>query len=72
MSAFYGARDDAQSTATIHRALDLGVTMFDTADMYGPWTNERLVGERWRPAGRAVIATKSARRSTTTATGPGG
>ncbi len=44
MSAFYGARDDAESTATIHRALDLGVTFLDTADMYGPWTNERLVG----------------------------
>ena len=56
---FYGARSDAQSTATIHRALDLGVTMFDTADMYGPWTNERLLGRAL--AGlrdRAVIASK--------------
>jgi aryl-alcohol dehydrogenase-like predicted oxidoreductase len=44
MSAFYGAHDDAESTATLHRALDLGVTFFDTADVYGPWTNERLVG----------------------------
>jgi aryl-alcohol dehydrogenase-like predicted oxidoreductase len=44
MSAFYGARDDTESTATIHRALDLGVTLLDTADMYGPHTNERLVG----------------------------
>lgn len=44
MSAFYGPRDDAQSTATLHRALDLGVTLLDTADMYGPHTNERLVG----------------------------
>ena len=44
MSAFYGPHDDAQSTATIHRALDLGVTLLDTADMYGPHTNERLVG----------------------------
>ncbi len=44
MSEFYGARDDAQSTRVIHRALDLGVTMFDTADMYGPFINEELVG----------------------------
>jgi len=44
MSAFYGVRDDTESTATIHRALDLGVTLLDTADMYGPHTNERLVG----------------------------
>lgn len=44
MSAFYGAFDDAESTATLHRALDLGVTFLDTADAYGPYTNERLVG----------------------------
>ena len=44
MSAFYGAFDDAESTATISRALDLGVTFLDTADVYGPFTNERLVG----------------------------
>src|SRR6476659_4683026 len=45
MSEFYGAGDDAQSTAVIHRALDLGCTFLDTADMYGPFTNERLVGQ---------------------------
>ena len=45
MSAFYGAFDDAESTATLHRALDLGVTFLDTADAYGPWTNEQLVGK---------------------------
>ena len=44
MSEFYGMSDDAESMATIHRALDLGVTLLDTADMYGLFTNERLVG----------------------------
>ena len=44
MSEFYGAGDDAHSIEVIHRALDLGCTFLDTADMYGPFTNERLVG----------------------------
>ncbi|HXB60412.1 MAG TPA: aldo/keto reductase, partial [Candidatus Acidoferrales bacterium] len=44
MSEFYGGRDDAESMSTIHRALDLGVTLLDTADMYGPYINEELVG----------------------------
>jgi aryl-alcohol dehydrogenase-like predicted oxidoreductase len=44
MSDFYGARDDDESVATIRRALDLGVTFLDTSDMYGPFTNEQLVG----------------------------
>ena len=44
MSEFYGAGDDTRSTETIRRALDLGVTFLDTADMYGPYTNEQLVG----------------------------
>lgn len=44
MSEFYGSADEAEATATIHRALDLGVTLLDTADMYGPFTNEYLVG----------------------------
>jgi aryl-alcohol dehydrogenase-like predicted oxidoreductase len=59
MSAFYGAHDDAQSTETIHYALDHGVTLFDTADMYGPYTNEQLLGRAL--TGRreqAFIATK--------------
>ncbi|WP_298802314.1 aldo/keto reductase [uncultured Pseudokineococcus sp.] len=44
MSAFYGALDEDESTATVHAALDAGVTLLDTADMYGPFTNEELVG----------------------------
>src|SRR3954452_12674703 len=44
MSEFYGTGDERQGMDTIHRALDLGVTFLDTADMYGPFTNERLVG----------------------------
>jgi aryl-alcohol dehydrogenase-like predicted oxidoreductase len=59
MSDFYGPTDDVESTATIHRALELGITFFDTSDMYGPHTNEVLLGQAL--AGRrdeAVIATK--------------
>ena len=59
MSDFYGPGNDEESTATIHRALELGVTFFDTSDMYGPHTNEVLLGKAL--AGRrdeAVIATK--------------
>src|SRR3954452_6509728 len=59
MSEFYGATDDAESIATIHRALELGVTLLDTADAYGPHTNEVLVGRAI--AGRrdqVVLATK--------------
>jgi aryl-alcohol dehydrogenase-like predicted oxidoreductase len=59
MSEFYGPGDDAESVATIHRAIELGVTFFDTADMYGPFTNERLVGRALAGRrGRVVVATK--------------
>ncbi|WP_448614999.1 aldo/keto reductase [Modestobacter sp. URMC 112] len=55
MSEFYGTADQAEAEATIHRALDLGVTFVDTADMYGPFTNEQLVG-RAIAARRAEVA----------------
>ena len=59
MSAFYGGADEAQSIAVIHRALDLGVTLFDTAEMYGPHTNEVLVGKALKDRrDKAFIATK--------------
>ena len=59
MSEFYGTRDDQESIATIHRALDLGVTLLDTADMYGCGENERLVGRAIQGRRREVVlATK--------------
>jgi len=59
MSEFYGSHDDAQSIATIHRSLDLGCNFLDTADMYGPFTNEKLVGRAIRDRrDEVVLATK--------------
>jgi aryl-alcohol dehydrogenase-like predicted oxidoreductase len=59
MSDFYGPRDEAQSIRTIHRALELGIRFLDTADMYGPFTNEELVGRAVRDRrDRVVLATK--------------
>src|SRR4051794_25989646 len=59
MSEFYGSHDDSQSIATIHRALDLGCNFLDTADMYGPFKNEELIGRAIRDRRDAVVlATK--------------
>jgi aryl-alcohol dehydrogenase-like predicted oxidoreductase len=59
MSAFYGSRDDAGSVATLHRAVDLGITFFDTADVYGAGHNEQLVGRALaRQRDAIVLATK--------------
>jgi aryl-alcohol dehydrogenase-like predicted oxidoreductase len=61
MSAFYGSTDEPEAIATIHRALELGVTFLDTAEMYGPFTNEELVG-------RAISSAPMAREDITIAT----
>ena len=59
MSEFYGERDETEAIATIHHALDLGVTLLDTADMYGPFTNEQLVGRAIKDRrDQVVLATK--------------
>jgi len=75
MSEFYAGRDDEESIRTIHRALDLGVTFVDTADMYGPHTNEILVGKAIRDRRASVVlATKfgNVRDSTGAHTGVNG
>ena len=59
MSEFYGPRDESESIATIHRALELGVTLLDTADMYGRGSNEELIGRAITGhRDRVVLATK--------------
>ena len=61
MSAFYGGRDDEESAATLHQALDLGVSLIDTAEVYGPFLNERLIG--------ATIGSRSSEYALATKTG---
>ncbi len=59
MSEFYGTADEGEALATINQAIEVGVTLFDTADVYGPFTNEPLVGQALRPRrDDVVIATK--------------
>jgi aryl-alcohol dehydrogenase-like predicted oxidoreductase len=59
MSEFYSGGDETESIATLHRALELGVTLLDTADMYGPHTNERLIGKAIKDyRDRVILATK--------------
>jgi aryl-alcohol dehydrogenase-like predicted oxidoreductase len=72
MSAFYGTTDEGEAIATIQRALELGGNLFDTAEIYGPYTNEELLGKAL--AGRrdeAIIATKFGNRPTPTPENPG-
>src|SRR5260370_20846022 len=59
MSDFYGGRNDEESVGTVHRALQLGITFFDTADVYGPYTNEKLLSRALKGhREQVIIATK--------------
>src|ERR1700756_2016727 len=59
MSDFYGDRDETESVATLHRALELGINFFDTAEVYGPYDNEELLGRAFQGRrGDVILATK--------------
>ena len=62
MSEFYGPGDEAESIATMHRALALGCTFLDTADVYGPFTNEELVGRAIRAQGEDIVPIPGTKR----------
>ena len=71
MSFAYGATDEAESVKTLHRAVDLGITFFDTAETYGPFTNEELLGRTLKSMrNRVVIATKFGFKLDHTKSGP--
>jgi aryl-alcohol dehydrogenase-like predicted oxidoreductase len=73
MSFAYGAKDDQESTRTLRRAVELGITFFDTAEAYGPFHNEELLGKALKPVrDRVVIATKFGFKFDLTKSGPGG
>jgi aryl-alcohol dehydrogenase-like predicted oxidoreductase len=65
MSDAYGPADEAESVATIHRALELGVNLLDTSDAYGPFTNEELIGKAIRGRRDEVVATDRGSRERT-------
>jgi Aldo/keto reductase family len=70
MSEFYGQTDETESIATIHRAVELGINFFDTSDVYGPHTNEVLVGKALRShRDKVIIAPSSASYAIPIATG---
>lgn len=58
MSEFYDAADEPEAEATVHRAVECGIDFLDTADMYGPFTNERLVGRARAGRDEVVLAAK--------------
>ena len=63
MSQSYGVPDDRESIATLHRALELGVTLFDTAEAYGPFTNEELLGRAGATRSSSPPSSASASRA---------
>ncbi|MBK5219239.1 MAG: aldo/keto reductase [Thermoleophilia bacterium] len=71
MSEFYGSADEGEAKEVINRALDLGVSFLDTADMYGPFTNEKLVGASSLPPARSIELSEEDLRRIDAAAPPG-